>query len=302
MNRYRYILDPSSKKYKCPNCSKFSFVVFIDSETGEICENYGRCDRESKCGFLYHPSRDGFQNRTNSEISNNSFIEISPSFHKNDLVDLSMNYDNNLLKYLRFLFGGSIANSIKKKYKIGTLPEFNYGTIFWQIDEHRKVRAGKVIQYFENGKRTKHITWMHRFLIRKNEISNYNLSQCLFGLHLVQEDKKSIIALVESEKTACIMSVVFPHFLWLACGAKGEFKLKKLESIKDREIIAYPDCEFQRNGLTTYKEWEMKATEFNKDGYKITVSDLLEKEATDKQKIEGIDIADFFMKEFLKSI
>ena len=53
MNRYRFILDPSSKKYKCPNCGKFSLVIFIDTETGELMENYGRCDRESKCGFFY---------------------------------------------------------------------------------------------------------------------------------------------------------------------------------------------------------------------------------------------------------
>lgn len=296
MIKYRYKLDPGSKKYKCPNCGKFSFVIFLDSKTAELMENYGRCDRESKCGFFHHPSKDGFKNLTNSVISNDAFIEIWPSFHKNNLVELSMSGDNNFLKYLRFLFGRTIANSIQKKYKIGTLPEFNNGTIFWQIDEHKKVKAGKVIQYFETGKRTKNITWMHQFLKKNKEISDYNLSQCLFGLHLIIENKSSIIALVESEKTACIMSVIFPEFSWLSCGAKGEFKSKKLEPIKHRKIIAYPDCEIQKNGSTTYQEWKRKATEFNRFGYQIYVSDLLEKESTLQQKIEGIDIADYFMK------
>ena len=301
MNKYRYILDPSSKKHKCPNCSKISLVIFIDSETGEAMDNYGRCDRESKCGFFYHPSKDGFQNCKNSGVMDKPYYEISPTFHKNDLVELSMIYDNNFLKYLRFLFGDSTAKEVQKKYKIGTLPEFNNGTIFWQIDERKKVRAGKIIQYLETGKRTKNITWMHQILKMKKEISDYNLCQCLFGLHLIKDDKKSIIALVESEKTACIMSVIFPDFLWLACGAKGEFKLKKLEPIKHRKIIAYPDCEIQKNGSTTYQEWKRKAIEYNRNGYEITVSDLLENEATKEQKIEGIDIADFFMREFLKS-
>lgn len=292
---YRYILDPSSKKYKCPNCGQFSLVIFIDSETGEIMESYGRCDRESKCGFFYHPSKDGFQNNKTSMIVENSFFETVPTFHKNNLVELSMNYDNNLLKYLRLRFGDSIANSIKKKYKIGTLPEFNYGTVFWQIDDRNKVRGGKVIQYFETGKRTKKITWMHQFLMKNNEISDFNLSQCLFGLHLTKDDKASVIALVESEKTACIMSVIFPEFLWLSCGAKGEFKLKKLEPIKHRKIIAYPDCEIQKNGFTTYQEWKRKAVELNAKGFDIYVSDLLEKQAKPEQKREGIDIADFFM-------
>tara|TARA_R110000868_G_scaffold243900_1_gene500007 strand:- start:33272 stop:34177 length:906 start_codon:yes stop_codon:yes gene_type:complete len=296
MNRYRFILDPSSKKYKCPNCGKFSLVIFIDTETGELMENYGRCDRESKCGFFYHPSKGGFQNQTNSEISNDTFIEIFPSFHNNDLVEISMRNDNNFLKYLRSIFGISKAKEVQEKYKIGTLREFNNGTIFWQIDEQKKVRAGKVIQYFETGKRTKNITWMHQFLKMKKEISDYNLSQCLFGLHLIIENKSSIIALVESEKTACVMSVKFPDFLWLSCGAKGEFKLRKLEPIKHRKIIAYPDCEIQKNGTTTYQEWKKKATEFNRLGFEIYVSDLLEKEASLQQKKQGIDIADFFMK------
>lgn len=292
---YRYILDPSSKKYKCPDCDQLSLVIFIDSETGEMMENYGRCDRESKCGFFYHPSKDGFQNHKSSSVLDHPFCEIAPSFHKCDLVELSMNYDNNLLKYLRFLFGDSTADSIKKKYKIGTLPEFNYGTVFWQIDDNKKVRAGKVIQYFETGKRTKKITWIHQFLMKKNEISDFNLSQCLFGLHLTKDDKTSVIALVESEKTACIMSVIFPEFLWLSCGAKGEFKLKKLEPIKHRKIIAYPDCEIQKNGFATCQEWKRKALELNAKGFDIYVSDLLEKQAKHEQKIEGIDIADFFM-------
>ena len=296
MNRYRFILDPSSKKYKCPNCGKFSLVIFIDTETGELMENYGRCDRESKCGFFYHPSKDGFKSCKSSTVVDHSTYEFLPSFHKNDLVEISIRNDNNFLKYLRFLLGNLKAKEVQEKYKIGTLPEFNNGTIFWQIDEQKKVKAGKVIQYFETGKRTKNITWMHQFLKMKKEISDFNLSQCLFGLHLIKEDKSSIIALVESEKTACIMSVIFPEFLWLSCGAKGEFKLRKLEPLKYRKIIAYPDCEIQKNGTTTYQEWKRKAVEFNRLGFEIYVSDLLENEASLQQKKQGIDIADFFMK------
>ena len=67
--------------------------------------------------------------------------------------------------------------------------------------------------------------------------------------------------------------------------------------IKTRKIIAYPDCEIQKNGTTTYQEWKKKATEFNKLGFEIYVSDLLEKEASLQQKRQGIDIVDFFMQE-----
>ena len=97
------------------------------------------------------------------------------------------------------------------------------------------------------------------------------------------------------------MSVIFPDFLWLSCGAKGEFKLKKLEPIKHRKTIAYPDCEIQKNGSTTYHEWKRKAEGFNANGFEIYVSDLLEKETTEQQKMEGIDVADFFMKKLYQN-
>ena len=59
------------------------------------------------------------------------------------------------------------------------------------------------------------------------------------------------------------MSVVFPQFLWMACGAKSEFKMGKLLPIQNRKIIAYPDCEMQKNGTSTYDEWKQKAEEMN---------------------------------------
>ncbi|WP_076387292.1 hypothetical protein [Kaistella chaponensis] len=73
--------------------------------------------------------------------------------------------------------------------------------------------------------------------------------------------------------------------------------MQKLEPIKHRKIIAYPDCEIQKNGTTTFQEWKRKATEFNRLGFEIYVSDLLEKAASLQQKEQGIDIADFFMQE-----
>jgi len=53
---YRYKLDRSSKKVICPSCKKKTFVLYIDTLTGEILpENYGRCDRESKCNHKELP-------------------------------------------------------------------------------------------------------------------------------------------------------------------------------------------------------------------------------------------------------
>jgi hypothetical protein len=48
----RYVLDKSSRKAVCPNCNKNTFVLYIDTETNEyLPDEYGRCDREQKCGY-----------------------------------------------------------------------------------------------------------------------------------------------------------------------------------------------------------------------------------------------------------
>ena len=60
---HRYILEKGSKKYYCPNtdCGKKTFVRYIDTETNNyLPEQYGRCDRESKCNYHLNPYLDGY--------------------------------------------------------------------------------------------------------------------------------------------------------------------------------------------------------------------------------------------------
>lgn len=53
---YRYILDSSSKKFRCRKCTKKTLVKFIDTKTNDLMtDEFGRCDRESKCGFFKYP-------------------------------------------------------------------------------------------------------------------------------------------------------------------------------------------------------------------------------------------------------
>lgn len=61
MENYRYQLDKSSKKYRCPKCGKMRFVRFIDTSTGNYLPSaYGRCDREANCNYFYSPNNDYF--------------------------------------------------------------------------------------------------------------------------------------------------------------------------------------------------------------------------------------------------
>lgn len=288
--QFKYILDKSSKKFKCPKCNSLRYVRFINNETSEYIDyNFGRCDREQECGYFNLPSSN------TKSITYNSFYETKtevPSYLDSHLVSktLTQYENNNFTLYLKSLFDEQKVTEVINKYKIGTSKYYINSTVFWQIDNHNNVHTGKVMAYNPiTGKRIKNATgrslinWVHK--ITKKE--NYILKQCLFGLHLVNSETK-IIHLVESEKTAVIMSVLIPEFTWLATGSNGNFNLTLLEPIKDISIVAIPDA-------GEYLNWLEKAKQLNRSGFKINISDFVE---NNKNVIKGWDLVDLIILEY----
>jgi hypothetical protein len=159
------------------------------------------------------------------------------------------------------------------------------GSVIWyQIDDAMKVRSGKIIGYKDNGHRNKNtgVNWVHS----KLNLPDYNLNQCLFGLHLINKFPDEPIALVESEKSAFICSMLDSRFLWLAIGGKSQLSEERLQPIKNRRIILHPD----NDGIT---EWTKKADELNKHGFTIKVSQFVANHATEPTD----DICDILMRE-----
>ena len=286
MKQYKYILDKSSKKFNCPSCGKRTFVRFVDVETGDYTsDEFGRCDREKNCGYHIPPTG-------NQPISEAIAPQLPqpPTYHDHKLVaDSGRNYkNNNFIQFLKTLFTDDEVKNIITKYLIGTSKHWLGATIFWQIDNEENVRAGKILQYVkESGKRYKTpegrslINWVHKAL----KLGGFNLKQCLFGLHLINEQPNQIAAIVESEKTAIIMSLFKPEITWLATGSKNGFKMEMLRPIKHLPITAFPD-------KGEYSDWKAKADEMQRFGYDIKVSGYLE-----TLDIEtGSDLADVYLK------
>lgn len=115
---------------------------------------------------------------------------------------------------------------------------------------------------------------------------DWELTQCLFGEHLLAQYPDRPVALVESEKTAVICAATMPEYVWLATGGKSQFN-ERLNVLKGREIIAFPDVD----GFDTWTEKAKALPELN-----IKVSNLLQKEATDEEKEQHIDIADWLIR------
>lgn len=193
-----------------------------------------------------------------------------PSYHNLELVDkMYCNGNGNKDNFTLFLKSKFSTDEVLKATQDYKLTDWNTSTVFWQIDTNEKVRAGKVMMYDPiTGKRSKTINtnWVHS----KMKLPDFNLNQCLFGLHLINENTQKKIALVEAEKTAVIMSIQLPDFIWLATGSESGFKLEYLEPIKHRKIIAFPD-----KGKA-FESWSNKAIELKKQGFDISMNNVLE--------------------------
>ena len=310
---YLFILQPykgKNSRFTCPLCKQPNqFTRYIDSLTNEfLADNVGICNRATKCSYHY-PPKQYFNDNPQHETSTGASLPAkhiaqarlvtsqqpetlnqkpeTPSFINPQLFQETINNhnQNNLINYLDTIFDNEIVDHLINIYKIGTSSYYNGGTtIFWQIDKQSNIRTGKLIKYDpQTGKRIKKPTvatnWFHSIYYEKS----FNLCQCLFGEHLLAEDLNMPIAIVESEKTAIIAQAKMPDYLWMATGSLNEFKPSKLNILKGRRVVAFPD-------LGAYDYWQKKAALID---FPIEVSNYLERNATEAQRKEGMDIADF---------
>lgn len=299
---YKYSLHKKSIKHYCPNCRKKTLVLYIDVDSEDYVSSLvGRCDREINCGYHYSP-RSYFNDNNQEYVSiikarPLSVQQIEISIHpEEELLNTLMYYnENNFVQFLKSKFDTQEVEIMLNKYKVGTANFWNFGTVFWQVDSKYKVRGGKVIIYNTSGKRTKYINWIHSIKIKSQEISNFNLSQCFFGEHLINNND-TIIAIVESEKTACIMSLLFKKYTWIASGSLNGLSDFKMEVLRNRRIILYPDLGICGSKGSPYTIWKLKCEQYKSKGFDIEISDLLEKNSTISHRENGLDIADYFLK------
>lgn len=308
MSTHRFILEPYkgvSTRHTCPNCHRQRcFSKYIDTEKQiQFPEYVGRCDHEQKCGYHFTP-RDYFeQNPAEKEkFSENTFRSYAPvkeaqpvvtSYIDLDIVNQSLRGypTNKLFQFLSTHFGETETLELMKKYKVGTSKHWDGATVFWQTDNQGRVRTGKIMLYnSETGKRVKepynHVTWVHSVLHK----GGYNLRQCFFGEHLLSENKNRPVALVESEKTALIASYYLPQFLWIASGGKnGCFNASSLSVLAGRSVVLFPDM-----GATDY--WQSKIGLMKSCGIEVQMFDYLEANASENERKEGYDIADYLLK------
>lgn len=307
MSEYRFHLQKYKlgNRYVCPQCGrKRCFARYVD-EQGLIKfpDNVGRCDHEQSCGYHYTPSDyfkdnpdvvnkdDGWSNITPIKVSKKEIL--LPTFIDSKLMEQTLHsYSvNPLYQYISIVFGKEETERLFALYKVGTSKKWNGSTIFWQIDINGNVHTGKIIKYnAKTGHRIKEphsmVTWVHS----EQKLADFTLKQCFFGEHLLAgTTRNKIVAIVESEKTALIATHFISDFVWLATGGmNGCFNKDAIEVLKGRDVVLVPD-------LGATDKWKSKIPLLQSVCKNVVISNILENKATEDQKAQELDIADFLL-------
>ena len=297
-----------SSRHTCPACERpRCFTLYIDDNGNALHPTVGRCDHESSCAYHYtprqyfhdHPQHRSFVIPSEHSESRNLLHyrharpdRASPGIIPQNLIP-PPSAANHLITFLKTMIPSSAIDRIIADYRLASTPD--QAIIFLQIDQDNQCRTGKIMQYNPaTGHRIKdpdkpgRINWLHSILKRRKQLPpDWQLTQCLFGEHLLPQHPDKTVSLVESEKTAIICSAMMPQYLWLATGGKSGLTSERLSSLKGRKIIVFPD-------IDAFKDWQQKIFTF--PHLDIRISRLLEDNATPADRAAHIDLADWILK------
>ena len=204
--------DGQATRFRCPSCGKSrQYTRFVNSDGQHADFEFGKCNREEKCGYYRPP---------------NGIMSTAPKFeYKPEIIEFidwsEYNYNldtgSEFVKTLIGLFGREKVLDTLKKYYVRT--EEN-SMLYPYIDEKNRLTYVKKMAYKgvnrKGGIYTPYKAKKGRF------------KQCLFGLHLVNQQRQNCV--VESEKTALICDIFYPKYTWLATGGLGMIsKIKVLD-------------------------------------------------------------------------
>ena len=173
----------------------------------------------------------------------------------------------------------------------------NGKTIYWMIDEHRCGRDGHVGNH-----------WISQ-VMKQQKLIPYDMpiNHCLFGQHLLRNklelnevtpealSRLRHVSIVEEERSAVILSVLYPQSLWMATSYPANMSVERLKPLQGRTIRLFPKTDPIGATFVTWDEIARQSRErYHLD---ITVDDTLEAHATDAQRESCIDLVGFLFDE-----
>ena len=263
--------DKNRRRVKtCPCCghdNKGGYVPYIGTDSG-YCHYCGSSCFNDKNGTLVDLDKIKYSKPKKHNLMDEYFIEKSFTDHEN--IDL--------VKFLLGQLGTEITIEIIKEYYLCGSTKKPGAVIYWQIDRDKKIRTGKIMEYNpETGKRNGMVDWVHSY------DKNYILKQCFFGEHLIEIGKP--VAIVESEKAACLMSYFNPYFTWIASSGSNGLTKDKCRVLAGHKVVLFPD-----NGQ--YDTWQNKAMEM---GLKCSINTEVDKWFEQGLIAKGDAIDDYYL-------
>jgi transcription elongation factor Elf1 len=248
-------------RFRCPNCGKNrQYTRFINSKGDYAPYEYGKCNRSDKCGYFNYPS--GEKTTAPAFVQKKVAIEFIDWNEYNYDLDFNSSFINSLIGHVN---DERLVFETLKKYYVRTE---NDAMIYPFIDKDNRLTYVKKMEY-KGLNRTKHIYAPYK-------ANKGRFKQCLFGLHLVNDN--TINCIVESEKTALICAMYYPNFTWLATG--GANMISKISVLNSGTV--FPD-----KGKA-YNDWSDKV-----NSTKFSMSRMIE----DSNLPDGSDLADMIIKE-----
>ena len=314
---YRYQLERyrgRGTRYTCPQCGrKYTFTRYIDTENNNqyISDNVGKCNRLDKCGYHYTPKqyyidnpwkRDiGSLNSDNAWSKSQIHREIDlltltkpictiPEWVVEGSINRGVRADH--LLWIINTYGIVEAERIATLYGIGATKEG--ASVFWQRDIEGRVRTGKIMAYDPiSGHRKKEagsINWVHSIMLQRGQLpEDWQLTQCLYGEHLLSERPRAVVGIVEAYKTAHIGAILYPDMVWLATDSLSGLTAERLTALKGRRVILYPD---EGKG---HQQWSERIPQIAKEiGFSYRISEFVEEHLPHGS---GADIADMVISE-----
>jgi len=268
----------STQKLTCPSCDQDNcFVKYANTSTGRFLEgDYGRCDRENSCG--YHKKPEGNKPLVLNASLEQEIISIIDCDYIPDVFYKVMHENPNkipniLLRKLTDTFGKDRVRVAYKKYKLGTwydgattFPYYTYGLhtakIMWFGDNMHRIKEG----------RGSIPQWLHNCRYKDSKGQVYVIEFegkrpiPLFGTHLIIgkgfNRNETILCLVESEKTAVVMSMLYPQYIWLATGGLRNLNKWKFTFFQHTKVLIFPDMGIvKQENISVRDLWNQKINE-----------------------------------------
>ena len=158
--------------------------------------------------------------------------------------------------------------------------------------------------------------WMSTLLkAREPLIASWQVTHCLFGLHLLCHTEitetteilsvpkalseiseisvchKKTVCVVESEKSAVILSELLPEYVWMAYATTAHLSPELFAPLQGHKVILFPRTDPTLSTYLFFKD--LAALVRQRYGLDITVDSTLEKRASPSQKDRCIDLVDF---------